>query len=183
MTAAETSRATYTPYKRKAGEGRKMTPAEVAPYVAKHAALETDPNSFRDASDPDKRLDIKWIISANNAAGPATISVADHQLHIAVIEGKGGNEAPVLHAHHYPEIFLCVKGNYEIHWGDEGENIVELGPLDTFAVPEGLMRTVKNVTDGDGQILVIYDKTEDPNSDIIVPQSIIDADREAGRDI
>ena len=83
----------------------------------------------------------------------------------------------------YPEIFICVKGRYEIWWGNEGENVVELGPLDTFAVPSGLMRTVKNVTDGDGQILVIYDNVDDPNAGIVVPQSVIDADKAAGRDI
>jgi quercetin dioxygenase-like cupin family protein len=183
MTAAEASRATYTPYKRKAGEGIEMTTAEVAPYIAKHAELSTDPNSFRDANDPDKRLDIKWILSANNAAGPAAINVPDHRLHISVIEGKGGLEAPVLHAHSYPEIFICIKGRYEIWWGNDGENVVELGTLDTFAVPAGLMRTVKNVTEGEGQIMVIYDNTDDPNAGIVVPQSVIDADQAAGRDI
>ena len=72
---------------------------------------------------------------------------------------------------------------YTIHWGNEGENRVVLDPYDTFSVPPHLMRSVENTGTEVGMVMVIYGDHPDPNAGIVVPQSVIDADEAAGRQI
>jgi quercetin dioxygenase-like cupin family protein len=170
-----------TAYKRQAGVGRKMTPAEVDAYVARFDDLTPDPDAFRDADDTSRRLKIMWAISPGNAGGPAGIS-APHSFHMCYIESEPGHH-PVLHYHDYPEIFVCMRGQYTIHWGDKGEHPVVLNPHDTFSVPPGLMRSVENTGSETGLVMVLFGDVEDPNAGIYVPQEVIDADRKAGRDI
>ncbi|MEK9660125.1 MAG: cupin domain-containing protein [Alphaproteobacteria bacterium] len=173
--------AAKTAYKRQAGVGREMTPDEVGAYVAKFGELTPDPDAFRDANDPNRRLKIMWAISPNNMGGPAAIS-APHSFHMTYIESEPGHH-PVLHYHDYPEIFVCMRGQYTIHWGNKGENRVVLDPFDTFSVPPGLMRSVENTGTETGLVMVLYGDVEDPNAGIYVPQEVIDADKAAGRDI
>lgn len=170
-----------TTYKRQAGVGREMTPEEVAHYVAKFADLTPDPDAFRDANDPNKRLKIMWAISPGNTGGPAAISTP-HSFHMTYIESAPGHH-PVLHYHDYPEIFVCMRGQYTIHWGNKGEHKVVLDPYDAFSVPPGLMRSVENTGTETGLVMVLYGDVEDPNAGIYVPQEVIDADKAAGRDI
>lgn len=170
-----------TDYRRVAGPGVNMPREEVMKNVALYRDLVADPNAFVDKSDPSKRLPIKWVISPDNRAGPAGIATG-HKLHFSFIESRAGN-SPVVHAHSYREIFMPLKGTYRIYFNHEPEEYVELGPHDTFSVPPMLWRRVEQVGEPGtpGMIMVIYDDVEDPNTGIFVPQSIIDADRAAGR--
>jgi uncharacterized RmlC-like cupin family protein len=59
--------------------------------------------------------------------------------------------------HDLGEIFVCIKGKFAMIWGNDGEHRIELGPMDTFSVPVGIMRTFDNVGDEPGTLLVIYD--------------------------
>jgi quercetin dioxygenase-like cupin family protein len=170
-----------TAYKRQAGVGREMTEQEVEAWVARFDELTPDPNAFRDAKDPNRRLKIMWAISPGNMGGPARIATP-HSLHMCYIESEPGHH-PVLHYHDYAEIFVCMRGQYTINWGNEGEHKVVLNPHDTFSVPPGLMRSVENTGTETGLVMVLFGDVEDPNAGIYVPQSVIDADRAAGRDI
>lgn len=72
--------------------------------------------------------------------------------------GKG----PQLHAHmNTVESFFCLAGRFQVRWGDRGEHETHLGPNDFIAVPRGVVRTFRNVTDEEGRLLVIIqgDKT------------------------
>ncbi len=173
--------AARTAYKRRAGEGIELPPETVARSIAPFEALELDPDAFRDANNPDLRLGIRWVISPDNMAGPAAID-APHSFHLCYIQSEPGHH-PVLHAHEYTETFICMRGQYTIHWGNEGQNKVVLNPYDTFSVPPHLMRSVENTGEEVGMVMVIYGDHPDPNAGIVVPQSIIDADKAAGRDI
>lgn len=170
-----------TPYKRRAGEGIDLSAGEVENWVAKFDDLEPDPEAFRDASNPDLRLGIRWVISPDNMAGPARISTS-HDFHLCYIQSEPGHH-PVLHAHDYNETFICLRGQYTIHWGNDGQNKVVLNPYDTFSVPPHLMRSVENTGTEEGMVMVIYGDHPDPNAGITVPQSVIDADKIAGREI
>jgi uncharacterized RmlC-like cupin family protein len=170
-----------TPYKRRAGEGIEMAPGEMEAWVAHYGDLAPDPNAFRDANDPDLRLGIRWVISPDNTAGPAKIE-QPHSFHLCYIQSEPGHH-PVLHAHDYTETFICLRGQYTIHWGNAGENRVVLDPYDTFSVPPHVMRSVENTGTEVGMVMVIYGDHPDPNAAIVVPQSVIDADRAAGREI
>ena len=159
-------------YRRKAGTGRQMTPAEMERYVARYKDLREDPNAFPGVTSAAARRRICYVISPDNLAGPAAITTP-HNFHLSYLESEPG-KAPPLHAHPYAEIFICLKGKYAIAWGDAGENVVELEQYDTFSVPAGVMRKVYNVSDGPGMIIGIYDGGGDPLSGITVPQSVID---------
>jgi quercetin dioxygenase-like cupin family protein len=169
---ANASTPTYTPYRRKVGTGRSMSPAEMEQYVARYADLKEDPNAFPGVASEAARRRICYVISPNQLAGPAAISTP-HNFHLSYLESEPG-KAPPLHAHPYAEIFICLKGKYAIAWGDAGENVVELNQYDTFSVPPGVMRKVYNVGDGPGMIIGIYDGGGDPLEGIVVPQSVID---------
>jgi uncharacterized RmlC-like cupin family protein len=63
---------------------------------------------------------------------------------------------PQLHAHmHTVEAFFCLKGRFDITWGDKGEHKLTLDPYDFIPVPPGVLRTFTNVSDEDGALLVI----------------------------
>ena len=170
-----------SPYTRTAGVGREMTAEEVEKRVVRYHDLQEDTNAFPDVQDPRFRRKIMWAISPDNLGGPAPINT-DHNLHLAILESTP-SKGPVLHAHPYNEIFLCLEGKYGIYWGDQGEHCVELNPLDLFSVPPGVMRQVVNIGDGPGKIMALYDFPGDPNADLVVPQSVLDRDQaEVGSD-
>lgn len=63
---------------------------------------------------------------------------------------------PGLHAHEAAvENFFCVRGRFEITWGDNGEHSSVLEPLDFISVPPGVCRNFTNVSDETGYLLVV----------------------------
>jgi mannose-6-phosphate isomerase-like protein (cupin superfamily) len=66
--------------------------------------------------------------------------------------GKG----PQLHAHMKTvESFFCLKGRFEVRWGDAGEHATVIEPYDLIAVPAGVVRTFCNVSEEEGHLLVV----------------------------
>lgn len=176
--------AAHTPptrYSRVAGPGVDMDPEEVMANVARFAELPCDPNAFVDATSG-KRLAIRWPISPGHGAAPAGIA-APHGFHMSFVETRAGS-SPVVHTHEYREVFMPLRGTYRIYYNKDSSQFVELGPLDVFSVPPMLWRRVEQQGEkGEpGLILVLYDRVEDPNAGIYVPQEVIDADRARGVD-
>ena len=171
-----------TRYSRVAGPGVDMTPAEVAPNVARYADLQCDPNAFVDAANPGQRLAIRWPISPGHRAAPAGIATP-HGFHMSMVETRAGS-SPVVHMHKYREVFMPVRGVYRIYYNKDSSQFVELGPLDVFSVPPLLWRRVEQqgAKGEPGLLMVLYDRVEDPNTGIFVPQEVIDADRARGVD-
>ena len=66
-----------THYTRVAGPGINMPVEEVMKNVAFYRDLMVDPNAFVDKADPTKRLPIKYVISTDNKAAPAGISMVE----------------------------------------------------------------------------------------------------------
>ncbi len=63
---------------------------------------------------------------------------------------------PGLHVHETTvENFFCVRGRFEITWGDDGEHGTILEPLDFISVPPGVCRNFTNVSDEVGYLLVV----------------------------
>ena len=63
---------------------------------------------------------------------------------------------PQLHMHaNTVECFFCLKGRFDLKWGDDGEHSVVLEPWDFLPVPKQIMRTFVNVSDEEGALLVI----------------------------
>jgi mannose-6-phosphate isomerase-like protein (cupin superfamily) len=75
---------------------------------------------------------------------------------------------PTLHAHlNTVEAFFCLSGRFSIEWGDRGENSIVLEPWDFIHVPKGVVRTFKNVGDGEGALLVIIQGRRNEFDDVV----------------
>ena len=63
---------------------------------------------------------------------------------------------PGLHVHESTvENFICVRGRFEIAWGDDGEHSTVLEPLDFVSVPPGVCRNFTNISDETGYLYVV----------------------------
>ena len=81
------------------------------------------------------------------AHGPAGLS-------ISIAECPPG-DGPMLHAHMKThEIFFCLKGRFEVSWGDDGQYTTILEPFDMVDVPLGVTRAFRNVSDETGLLHV-----------------------------
>ena len=69
----------------------------------------------------------------------------------------GPGKGPQLHAHAKTcESFFCLNGRFAITWGDKGQHETTLEPLDFIAIPPGVVRTFRNVSDdAEARLLVI----------------------------
>jgi uncharacterized RmlC-like cupin family protein len=98
-------------------------------------------------------------------AGPADVALI-----LAECEpGRG----PDLHAHRATdEIFTCLRGRFEIRWGDAGEHVLELAPFDTVRVPPGVQRAFRNVSAEPGLLQVLITGGTNDANDITFPPSV-----------
>ncbi len=116
--------------------------------VARYRDLKAFPESFVDTVIPRYRRDLFSIIGKSvfedQAMQPA---IREHHPFsfsmIRVDPGKGAG----LHAHSTEEVFMPIDGKLTVFWGEQGEDEVELGPMDTISVPIGVMRGFRNSDD------------------------------------
>jgi oxalate decarboxylase/phosphoglucose isomerase-like protein (cupin superfamily) len=74
---------------------------------------------------------------------------------VSIAECEPGN-GPGLHRHlNTVENFFCLSGRFEIAWGDQGEHVLVLEPLDMISVPRGENRSFRNISDQPGRLLVM----------------------------
>jgi quercetin dioxygenase-like cupin family protein len=109
----------------------------------------------------------------------------------APIQGAGGmtmtmavcppGNGPSLHSHQQTyETFTVIKGRFEITWNDDGENRIELEPLDTVSVPPGVCRAFRNISDEEGILQVLITGGVHDMGDIDFPQAIAERLEEFG---
>lgn len=152
---------------------RAIEPAELEQsYVARFKDLVEDPEVFADIKQPGGQRRHFHVISENNHIGPAKITTP-HHFHMSYLEVPPGSAA-LLHAHDAPEIFIAMTGRFVIQYGDDGQQQLELEPLDVVSVPVGLMRTFKNVGNVSGILMVIYDGPGNVLDKIFMHQQLAD---------
>ncbi len=89
-------------------------------------------------------------------------------LTVTIAECPPGNN-PGLHSHsHTVENFFCLNGRFRISWGENGENSVELEPLDFISVPAGVYRDFNNISDETARLLVMIQNEVGDNKDEVV---------------
>ena len=67
-------------------------------------------------------------------------------LEVSIVRCPPGN-GPGLHNHRMTnESFMCLTGEWEISWGENGEHTTTIKPFDLAAVPPGIFRAFKNVS-------------------------------------
>lgn len=159
-------RFTYAPYE---GVGTEMPPAEMEKYIARYRELKPDQEVFPGIKQSADQLRTHFhVISPDRHLGPTTSIASKHSFHMSFLEVPPGNGGK-LHAHNLPEVFICMKGTFEIIWGNEGQHTVRLAFLDTISVPIGVMRSFRNVGSEPGILQVIYDGGGKVLGEIFVP--------------
>lgn len=88
---------------------------------------------------------------------------------VNIVECPPGN-GPMLHAHmDTRESFICLKGKFEVRWGDRAEHATTLEPFDMIAVPPGTGRQFKNIDENNSLLLVIIQGDEALNDIYYAP--------------
>jgi uncharacterized RmlC-like cupin family protein len=89
-------------------------------------------------------------------------------LTVTIAECPPGNH-PGLHSHsHTVENFFCLNGKFRVSWGEDGENSVELDPMDFVSVPAGVYRDFHNISDETARLLVMIQNVEGDVKDEVV---------------
>ncbi len=102
------------------------------------------------------------LLAPADAAGSHQFTAAKgpRGLSITIAECPPG-DGPMLHAHmNTYEIFFCLKGRFEIVWGDEGQHHDVLEQHDMVNVPLGVSRAFRNITDETALLFVVIQGTD-----------------------
>lgn len=87
---------------------------------------------------------------------------------VTIAECPPGNN-PGLHSHsNTVENFFCLNGKFRVSWGPDGENSIELEPLDFVSVPAGVYRDFNNISDETARLLVMIQTPEGDVEDEVV---------------
>jgi mannose-6-phosphate isomerase-like protein (cupin superfamily) len=129
--------------------------------VARFKDLKSSSEAFVDTRIPEYNREIFNVIgrgvTEDSRLQPAIADVRDFHLTFMKSDpGKGSS----LHDHETIECFVPLTGRWAIVLGDDGEHEIILEPFDTFSVPPGVMRAVKNAGTESGVILTILGGTD-----------------------
>ncbi len=72
---------------------------------------------------------------------------------LTMLKGKNAHIHP--YSLNQSEVFLCYEGEWQITCDDE---IVTIGPKDTFSSPKNSVRSIKNISDQEGSIFIVRQK-------------------------
>ena len=147
--------------------------------VARFADMKPNPMMFVDTRIPEHARDLFSVIGPGVSEDPSTrpsIS-ASHGFNLAYVGSEPGCGAS-LHDHVTVEVFVPISGLWTIYWGDEGENEVQLGPMDCISVPPGVMRGFRN--DSDAYAHMFAAVGGDDNGKVKWAQSVLERASETG---
>ena len=129
--------------------------------VARFKDLKSSSAAFPDTKIPGHEREIFNVIgrgvTEDQSLQPSISDNRDFNLTFMKSEpGKGSS----LHDHETIECFVPLSGRWAIGLGDDGEYEIILEQFDTFSVPPGVMRSVKNVGTEAGVVLTILGGTD-----------------------
>lgn len=139
-----------------------MSPAEMAEHIVRFKELKPKQGLYEKSGIPTEAYEmltartLYTLLAPGDAAGSHQYAAARGPagLSVTIAECPPG-DGPMLHAHmRTHEIFMCLKGRFEVSWGDQGQHRIELDPFDMIDVPLGVTRAFKNVSDETGLLHV-----------------------------
>jgi len=147
--------------------------------VARFSGMQPNPMMFVDTRLPGHARDLFSVIGPGVSEDPATnpVITGEHGFNIAYVGSEPGCGA-ALHDHVTVEVFIPFSGKWTIYWGDEGENEIQVGPLDCFSVPPGVMRGFRN--DGDEYAHMVAVVGGDDNGKVSWARSVLDQAAKTG---
>lgn len=116
------------------------TVAEMEARVARFHALRPT-TDYVDAGIPGCER-TTWRVIGTPPAAPLTAE----GFHLNIVCCEPGKSAP-LHNHLTQDVFVALSGRWEIYWGPAGARHVVLEPWDTIAIPAGVSRGFRNISD------------------------------------
>jgi uncharacterized RmlC-like cupin family protein len=151
------------------------TPAEMEARIARFRQLKPKSRRYAEAcgipAEAFEMIAAKniFLLMAPEGAGGANAAPAvtgAPGLTVNVAQCPPGN-GPMLHAHQRTrETFFCLRGRFEVRWGDRGEHRTMLEEFDLVAVPPNVSRAFTNVTDQDAYLLVMIQGGNDDLNDV-----------------
>ncbi len=153
--------------------------ADMQSRVSRLSQINFSEAAFLDSMLPEYQRKIGNIIGAGVTEDPSmrpAITAVDG-FNIGFIQAERGKGA-ALHSHTTVEVFMPLKGQWEIFWGDDEEEVVELDTFDVVSVPTGIMRGFRSASDGDNLMMAIVGGSD--AGKVTWPQSLLDRARDAG---
>lgn len=164
-----------------------MITVEVSPqemedkYVARFSEMKPQTDEYNEESGLPKDFydevlvrNLYLMMAPADQGGPmaANAAIKGRQgLSVMMVDLVPG-DSPLLHGHFKTaESFMCLDGQIEITWGDEGENKTMLNKYDLIAVPSAVCRSFENVGTENAKLLVLIhgEKNEDFNDIGVAP--------------
>ncbi len=110
-----------------------------------------------------QRVLYRYFGNAASDAKDVPPAVEGLDMNLALVTAGPGKGAP-LHHHECEEIFMALKGDWVIYFGDDGEHEVLLHEWDAVSVPADVHRGFRNAGREDGVLMAILGsgKTELP---------------------
>lgn len=149
--------------------------AQMAARIARFADVQPKSRRYADESgipaDAFEMIAAKriYLLMAPDGAGGANANpavVGAPGLTVNIAECPPGN-GPMLHARaRTRETFVCLKGRFEVRWGDRGEHATQLDAFDLIAVPPNVSRAFTNVGDETAFLLVMIQGDNDDLNDV-----------------
>lgn len=129
--------------------------------VARFKDLKSSSEAFVDTRIPEYQREIFNIIGRGVTEDPRLKApIEDNRdFNMCMMKADPGKSSSQ-HDHETIECFVALTGTWAITLGENGEEEIVLEPFDTFSVPPGVMRGVRNVGDEPGYILTILGGTD-----------------------
>jgi quercetin dioxygenase-like cupin family protein len=154
--------------------------------VARLSAMEGSDLAFLDQRIPGYQREIINIIGmgvVENMKDPRLtpkIKAGAHGFAVTYVRNTPKGHGAALHRHPTEEVFIAVKGPWEVFWLEgEAERVATLQPGDIVNVPIGIYRGFRNASDDPEATLIAVVGGPDPGKVDWHP-SVIDAARKTG---
>ena len=138
------------------GPSRPCTRAQMEARVARFATLPASPRAFADTALPEHQRTLMSVLGLGVSDDPnfkPAVPFAEN-FHIDYIAADTDRGA-ALHSHDSEEVFVAIKGQWTIYWGETGAESLTLGERDVISVPPFVLRGFRHASPGTGLLLSI----------------------------
>jgi len=132
-----------------------VSPAEVKRRLVRFKELPSLQHAYEETQLPaHQRVLYRYFGNQASDAKDVPPAVEGISLNVALVTADPGKGAP-LHDHEREEIFVVMRGTFEVSFGENGEERVVLNEWDAISVPSGIHRAWPNLGPPDGRIMAI----------------------------
>ena len=133
----------------------KISPAEIKRRVVRFKEVPPLVNAYDETQLPEhRRLLYRYFGNQASEAKDVPPATDGISMNVGLATAETGKGTP-LHDHECEEVFVVLRGEFEISLGDEGEEKVVLHEWDAVSIPSGIHRAWRNVGSPDGCIMAI----------------------------